>query len=161
MHLYPPKTECGCPSGGGIKNGRVHYPSFAGTQKTKKCPGVRSNYVLHPPPPPPPPPLLSPIPWTHIGFFIVDINKRSCLTSCVFWFVVKVSFCILKCVIQLKSVMSRNRLWADILWYYRRCTKLKKIENNKLIKWPMGDVFSSYLVILPATTSSMIHLSSD
>ena len=27
-----PKTECGCPSGGGIKNGHIRYPSYGGTQ---------------------------------------------------------------------------------------------------------------------------------
>ena len=31
--LVPPKTECGCPSGGGIKNSHIHY---GGTQKKKK-----------------------------------------------------------------------------------------------------------------------------
>ena len=31
--LVPTKTECGCPSGGGIKNGHLHYPSYGGTQK--------------------------------------------------------------------------------------------------------------------------------
>ena len=33
MHLYPRKTECGCPSGGGIKNGHIvlRYPSYGGT----------------------------------------------------------------------------------------------------------------------------------
>ena len=36
MHLYPPKTECGCPSGGRIKNGCIRYPSYGGTQKKKK-----------------------------------------------------------------------------------------------------------------------------
>ena len=30
--LVPPKTECGCPSGGGIKNGHIRYPSYGGTQ---------------------------------------------------------------------------------------------------------------------------------
>ena len=36
--LVPPKTECGCPSGGGIKNGHTRYPSNGGThrKKTKK-----------------------------------------------------------------------------------------------------------------------------
>ena len=24
--LAPPKMECGCPSGGGIKNGHIRYP---------------------------------------------------------------------------------------------------------------------------------------
>ena len=32
----PPKTECGCPSGGGIKNGHICYPSYGGTQRVKK-----------------------------------------------------------------------------------------------------------------------------
>ena len=30
--LVPPKTECGCPSAGGIKNGHIRYPSYGGTQ---------------------------------------------------------------------------------------------------------------------------------
>ena len=31
--LVPPKTECGCPSGGGIKKGHIRYPSsYGGTQ---------------------------------------------------------------------------------------------------------------------------------
>ena len=34
--LVPPKTECGCPSGRGIKNGFIHYPSYGGTQKERK-----------------------------------------------------------------------------------------------------------------------------
>ena len=34
--LVPPKTECGCPSGGGIKNDHIRYPSYGGTQKEKK-----------------------------------------------------------------------------------------------------------------------------
>ena len=33
----PPKTECGCPSGGGgIKNGHIRYPSYGGTQKRRR-----------------------------------------------------------------------------------------------------------------------------
>ena len=31
--LVHPKTECGCPRGGGIKNRHIHYPSYEGTQK--------------------------------------------------------------------------------------------------------------------------------
>ena len=31
--LVPPKMECGCPSGGGIKNGHI---SYGGTQEKKK-----------------------------------------------------------------------------------------------------------------------------
>ena len=30
------KTECGCPSGGGIKNGHIRYLCYGGTQKEKK-----------------------------------------------------------------------------------------------------------------------------
>ena len=33
--LVPPKTECGCRSGRGIKNGHIRYPSCGVTQKTK------------------------------------------------------------------------------------------------------------------------------
>ena len=33
--LVPPKTECGCPSGGGIKHGHIRYPSYGGTQKER------------------------------------------------------------------------------------------------------------------------------
>ena len=36
MHLLPPKTECGCPSGRGIKNGHIRHPSHGGTQKERK-----------------------------------------------------------------------------------------------------------------------------
>ena len=36
MRLYPLKTECGCPSGGGIKNAHSHYPSHGETQKERK-----------------------------------------------------------------------------------------------------------------------------
>ena len=32
--LVPPKTECGCPSGGGIKSGHIRY---GGTRGEKKC----------------------------------------------------------------------------------------------------------------------------
>ena len=32
----PPKTECGCPSGGGIKIRHIRYPSYGGTQKQTK-----------------------------------------------------------------------------------------------------------------------------
>ena len=31
--LVPPKMEYGCPSGGGIKNDHIHYPSYGGTLK--------------------------------------------------------------------------------------------------------------------------------
>ena len=34
--LVSPKTECGCPSGGGIKNDHIGYPSYGGTQKLRK-----------------------------------------------------------------------------------------------------------------------------
>ena len=34
--LVPPETECGCPSGGEIKNSHIRYPSYGGTQKKKK-----------------------------------------------------------------------------------------------------------------------------
>ena len=33
--LVPRNTECGCPNGGGIKNGHICYPSYGGTQKKK------------------------------------------------------------------------------------------------------------------------------
>ena len=38
MNTTPPKTEYGCPSGGGIKNGHIRYtaPSYGGTQKERK-----------------------------------------------------------------------------------------------------------------------------
>ena len=32
--ILPPKTECSCLSGGGIKNGHIRYPG--GTQKERK-----------------------------------------------------------------------------------------------------------------------------
>ena len=40
--LVAPKIGCGCPSGGGIENSRIRYPSYGGTQKkeTKKNPYV-------------------------------------------------------------------------------------------------------------------------
>ena len=31
--IVPPEMECGCPSGGGIKNSHIHYPSYGGKQK--------------------------------------------------------------------------------------------------------------------------------
>ena len=34
--LVPTKMECGCASGGGIKNGHIRYPSYGGTQKKKR-----------------------------------------------------------------------------------------------------------------------------
>ena len=34
--LVPPKMECGCPSGGGIKNGHMCYPSYGGMQRKKE-----------------------------------------------------------------------------------------------------------------------------
>ena len=33
--LVLPKTECGCPSAGGIENGHIRYPSYGGTQEKK------------------------------------------------------------------------------------------------------------------------------
>ena len=33
--VAPLKTECGCPSAGGIKNGHILYPSYGGTQGIK------------------------------------------------------------------------------------------------------------------------------
>ena len=34
--LVPPKTERGCPSGGGMKNGHIRYCSYGGTPKERK-----------------------------------------------------------------------------------------------------------------------------
>ena len=34
--LVPPKMEYGSPSGGGIKNGYMHYPSYGGTQRERE-----------------------------------------------------------------------------------------------------------------------------
>ena len=34
--LVPPETECGWPSGGGLKNGHIRYPFHGGTQKEGK-----------------------------------------------------------------------------------------------------------------------------
>ena len=34
--LVPPKIECGCPSGEGIKNGHICYPSYGGMLKTRE-----------------------------------------------------------------------------------------------------------------------------
>ena len=45
---YPPKTECGCPSGGGIKNHHIRYPSYGGTQKKKKKGKVDTVTWPHP-----------------------------------------------------------------------------------------------------------------
>ena len=36
---HAPKTECGCPSGGGIKTGHIRYPSYGGT------PGEKSDEI--------------------------------------------------------------------------------------------------------------------
>ena len=37
QHAFVPlKMECGCRSGGGIKNSLVRYPSYGGTQEKKK-----------------------------------------------------------------------------------------------------------------------------
>ena len=37
--------------------------------------------------------------------------------------------------------------------FWLKKTTHEKLENNKFIKWPLGDVFSSCLVIFPATLS--------
>ena len=37
----------------------------------------------------------------------------------------------------------------------------ENIKNNKLIKWPLGDVFSRYLVIFPATSLSVCQSGSQ
>ena len=34
--LVPPKTECGCPSGGGIKNSHIHYLLWRNAERKKK-----------------------------------------------------------------------------------------------------------------------------
>ena len=34
--VVPPKTECGCLSGGGIKNGHIHYPSQSPMEERRK-----------------------------------------------------------------------------------------------------------------------------
>ena len=39
IYAKPPKMECGCPSGEGIKNGHMRYPSYGGMQK------VRNNNI--------------------------------------------------------------------------------------------------------------------
>ena len=44
--LVPPKTECGCPSGGGIKNGHIRYPSYEGTQKERKKTTSNTSFNL-------------------------------------------------------------------------------------------------------------------
>ena len=45
--LVPLKTECGCPSGGGMKNGHMRYPSYGGTQKkTRKKPDIKFEILL-------------------------------------------------------------------------------------------------------------------
>ena len=45
--LVLPKTECGCPNGGGIKYDHIHYPSYGGTQKPRppKNP-TKQDFVL-------------------------------------------------------------------------------------------------------------------
>ena len=50
--LVPPKTECGYPRGGGIKNGHVRYPSYGGTQnerqKQNKFTAIYNGHDLKP-----------------------------------------------------------------------------------------------------------------
>ena len=66
---------------------------------------------------------------------------------------VKVGVCHLKG--DLKSCISvekgckqleKWRNWCLVMWIF--------FQNNKLRKWPLGDVFSTYLVIVPAIFSS-------
>ena len=41
----PQKTECGCPSGGGIENGSHKNPSYGGTQKKEKKKEEEEEYA--------------------------------------------------------------------------------------------------------------------
>ena len=43
--LVPPKTDCGCPSGGGIKNGDIRYPCYGGTQKKERKKDRQKNIL--------------------------------------------------------------------------------------------------------------------
>ena len=42
--LVPPKKECGCLSGGGIKNGHMRYPSYGETQLKKKVAMLTTSF---------------------------------------------------------------------------------------------------------------------
>ena len=65
---------------------------------------------------------------------------------------VKVDFSHLKCV--LKSCIGQHGLWAVRIQQNRQPTMWTKSKTIKeLIKWPLGDVFSSYLAIFPSTLS--------
>ena len=46
LQSLPPKTECACPSGGGIKNGHIRYLSYGGTQKERKTAAVKAKMVV-------------------------------------------------------------------------------------------------------------------
>ena len=43
--LVPPKTECGCPSGGGIKNGHIRYPAHGRTQKNSNKNNIHFTHI--------------------------------------------------------------------------------------------------------------------
>ena len=48
MHVVPPKTEYGCPSGEGIKNGHIRYPFYyGGTQKEKECMLIKVQMLIN------------------------------------------------------------------------------------------------------------------
>ena len=61
----------------------------------------------------------------------------------------EVDFCPLKCA--LKSCMSHNGLRLVRIMTESMPHDVKKIKPHKLIKRTQRDVFSSYLVIFPAT----------
>ena len=51
----------------------------------------------------------------------------------------------------------QNRHWTVSIWQNIDSMQVKKIQNNKMIKWSLGDVFSTCLVIVPATLWPFCH----
>ena len=44
--LVPPKTECGCPIGGGITNGHIRYPSYMDERRKEKKDAQSTTEVM-------------------------------------------------------------------------------------------------------------------
>ena len=71
QHAFvPPKMDCGCPSGGGVKNGHIRYPSYGGMQKKKKK--ILGTHHTNP----------SPVSILSSCLFKYLIHARTCVCVC-------------------------------------------------------------------------------
>ena len=107
--LVPPKTECGCPSGGGMKNGHIRYLSYGGTQKERK----RKLFIIM---------NLNDFLFSGLWFSCPCITWLSDLWWMHLWL-----FYVCVCVYYLSSVCD---LWVlGVVFYSRTCSVIDKCLN--------------------------------